>query len=88
MKVIVLTKFNDLKENTLRNEGDIFEVEPDRYNEIMAYRADLIQVYEPDDAGDDPKDEDTGKGAGDDPKDETEKPAPKRGGKTKAKTAK
>lgn len=85
MKVIVLTKFNDLKENTLRNEGDVFEVEPDRYNEIMAYRADLIQVY---DTGDDPKDETTGEDAGDDPKDETKKPAPKRGGKPKAKTAK
>lgn len=47
MHVIVLTKFNDAREGVVRNEGDIFEVAPDRYEEIMAYRADLVQVFEP-----------------------------------------
>ena len=56
MKVIALQMFNDLKANTLRNEGDIFEVDPDRYAEIMAKRTDLVQPYEA------PEDKATGEG--------------------------
>ena len=56
MKVIALQMFNDLKAKTLRNEGDIFEVDPDRYAEIMAKRTDLVQPYEA------PEDKATGEG--------------------------
>ena len=66
MKVIALQMFNDLKADTLRNEGDIFEVDPDRYAEIMAKRTDLVQPYEA------PEDNATGEGA-----DSAKKPAPK-----------
>lgn len=89
MKVIALRRFKDLKEKTLRSEGDIFEVDPDRYAEIMAYRTDLIQPYgeeppqDPDGGEDEvepPQDPDGGE---DEPKEEAK---PKR--KTsKAKTA-
>ena len=68
MKVIALQMFYDLKADTLRNEGDIFEVDPDRYAEIMAKRTDLVQPCEaPDDnatgeGGEAPDDNATGEG--------------------------
>lgn len=34
MKVKVLEKFKDLKENTLRNQGDEFTLTKDRFEEI------------------------------------------------------
>lgn len=78
MKVIALQMFNDLKAKTLRNEGDIFEVDPDRYAEIMAKRTDLVQPYEA------PGDKATGEGA-----DSVKKPAAKSTRKpSKAKSAK
>ena len=46
MKVITLTRFNDKLCECTREEGDIFEVSPERYAQIMAYRQDLIQPYE------------------------------------------
>lgn len=46
MRVIALRKWNDLKEDVTREEGDIFEVDPERYSEIMSKRTDLVQVYE------------------------------------------
>ena len=90
MKVIALQMFKDLKAKTLRNEGDIFEVDPDRYAEIMAKRTDLVQPYEaPEDKatgeGDEaPEDKATGEGA-----DSVKKPAAKSTRKpSKAKSAK
>ena len=90
MKVIALQMFYDLKADTLRNERDIFEVDPDRYAEIMAKRTDLVQPYEaPDDnatgeGGEAPDDNATGEGA-----DSAKKPAPKSTRKTsKGKSAK
>ncbi|WP_418911725.1 hypothetical protein [Adlercreutzia sp.] len=83
MKVIALQMFNDLKADTLRNEGDIFEVDPDRYAEIMAKRTDLVQPYEaPEDkatgeGGEAPEDKATGEGA-----DSVKKPASKSTRKT------
>lgn len=78
MKVIALQMFNDLKANAIRNEGDIFEVDPDRYAEIMAKRTDLVQPY------DTPGDKDTGEGA-----ESVNKPAAKSTRKTsKAKSSK
>lgn len=71
MKVIALQMFNDLKADTLRNEGDIFEVDHDRYAEIMAKRTDLVQPYEA------PGDKATGEDA-----DSAKKPAPKSTRKT------
>lgn len=71
MKVIALQMFNDLKADTLRNEGDIFEVDPDRYAEIMAKRTDLVQPYEA------PEDKATGEDA-----DSVKKPASKSTRKT------
>ena len=83
MKVIALQMFNDLKADTLRNEGDIFEVDPDRYAEIMAKRTDLVQPYEaPEDKatgedGEAPEDKATGEDA-----DSVKKPASKSTRKT------
>ena len=83
MKVIALQMFNDLKADTLRNEGDVFEVDPDRYAEIMAKRTDLVQPYEaPEDkatgeGGEAPEDKATGEGA-----DSVKKPASKSTRKT------
>lgn len=64
MHVIALMRFNDKLEGVTRNEGDIFTVTAARYEQIMAYRTDLIELYEvdppadPDDAekADDGKD--------------------------------
>lgn len=47
IRVITKVRFNDLLCDTTREEGDIFEVSPERYDEIMAYRDDLIQTYDP-----------------------------------------
>lgn len=53
MRVIALQAFNDLKEDTTRHEGDVFTVEIERYEQIMAYRPDLIAPFE--DEQDDPE---------------------------------
>lgn len=36
MKVKVIDEFYDLKEDTLRQLGDTFEVSPERFNEILS----------------------------------------------------
>ena len=48
MHVIALMRFNDKLEGVTRNEGDIFTVTAARYEQIMAYRTDLIELYEVD----------------------------------------
>lgn len=47
MQVKTLTKFNDAVEGVARNVGDVFEVAPERYEQIMAYRFDLVELCEP-----------------------------------------
>lgn len=88
MLLIAIKKFRDLAAGTIREEGDVFEVEPDRYAEIMAKRGDLVKPFEDSEdqptgeAEGAPEDEATGESA-----DSVKKPAPKR--KTsKAKSAK
>ena len=46
MKVKTITKFNDKLANTTREVGEEFEVEVERYEQIMAYRPDLIEPIE------------------------------------------
>ena len=63
MKVKTITKFNDKLANTTREVGEEFEVEVERYEQIMAYRPDLIEPIEEEppadpEAGEQPKGED------------------------------
>lgn len=46
MRVKALREWNDLKEGTTRHEGDIFIVSKQRYDQIMAYRPDLVEPCE------------------------------------------
>lgn len=46
MKVKTMTKFNDKLANVTREVGEEFEVEVERYEQIMAYRPDLIEPVE------------------------------------------
>lgn len=64
MHVIALMRFNDKLEGVARNEGDIFTVTAARYEQIMAYRTDLIELYEVDPPADpdDAEKADDGKG--------------------------
>lgn len=64
MRVIALMRFNDKLEGVARNEGDIFTVTAARYEQIMAYRTDLIELYEVDPPADpdDAEKADDGKG--------------------------
>ena len=64
MHVTALTRFTDKLEGVARNEGDIFTVTAARYEHIMAYRTDLIELYEVDPPADpdDAEKADDGKG--------------------------
>ena len=75
MHVIALMRFNDKLEGVARNEGDIFTVTAARYEQIMAYRTDLIELYEvePPADPDDADKADDGKGEA-----KAEKPAAKK----------
>lgn len=46
-KVIALRKFRDLKENTIRKKGDVFEVSEDRFKQItgIATKYPFIEEY-------------------------------------------
>ena len=46
MKVVALREFQDLKAKTMRREGEVFTVSKARYEEIMAYRDDLVKPCE------------------------------------------
>lgn len=88
MKVITLIRFNDKLCECTREEGDIFEVSPERYAQIMAYRQDLIQPYEAE--GGSGKDATDPEGAeaptGEEQKPEEEKKAEPKGTKAKKPT--
>lgn len=46
-KVIALRKFRDLKENTIRKKGDVFEVSDERFKQItgIATKYPFIEEY-------------------------------------------
>lgn len=47
MKVQTLQNFTDMKENVLREQGEIFEVTKERYDEINAHAfGPLIKIIE------------------------------------------
>ena len=46
VKVVALREFQDLKAKTMRREGEVFTVSKARYEEIMAYRDDLVKPCE------------------------------------------
>jgi hypothetical protein len=46
MKVKALREWRDLKEGVTRNEGDVFVVSKQRYEQIMQYRDDLVEPCE------------------------------------------
>lgn len=46
MKVVALREWRDLKVDTTRHEGDVFVVSKERYEQIMAYRTDLVKPCE------------------------------------------